>query len=148
MKFYKNFKYLIILFFFISACSNPVDELEIGTKYIYYSDGSRCTETNDEKCVTREFINKLCKVKNVGVTRLLATSYGLNRDFRELAEANGVSSEVFIDNNKCGLRMTTAGIYRGTSTRVTYTCDSVNSFVKQKDGQLLVYHATSCWTLN
>ena len=135
----------VFLIWYLFA-GNTYSELEVGKEYTYYADGS-CTERKGRKCVTQEFINKLCKVKKVGVSRLLATGYSKNRDFRELAQANGVSAEVFIDNNKCGLIMTTQGIYRGTSKRITYTCNQVNTFIKLKDERLMVSWASSCWTL-
>jgi len=139
MKSNLNIVYMVMLTLIISACSsNPADDMETGIQYTYYPDGS-CKDRDNNKCVTNEFINEICEFSDdIGVTKFVATSYSVGPAFKALANANGVSTKIIMDNNTCFVKLTTGGMYRGTDRMLTRTCQ-VYQFIKSPStGKLLI----------
>jgi hypothetical protein len=139
MKLNLKIVYVVMMTLIITACSsNPADDMDAGIQYTYYPDGS-CKDRDNNKCVTKEFINEICQSSDdIGVTKFVATSYSVGPAFKALANANGVSTEIIMENNTCFVKLTTGGVYRGTDRMLTRTCQ-VYQFIKSpSSGKLLI----------
>lgn len=116
-----------------SSSSHSKINLNEGTKYNYFSDGS-CKEN----CLTKEQAESVCKsVSGVTSKAIRLLSILANNETKALLEGGSLSSfNANWTGNSCYATVIMSGIYKGSSTRVNVS-GKANSFLKS-NGEILV----------
>jgi hypothetical protein len=95
--------------------------LKEGVEYKYYNDSSCSQETDKQVCMSRDNYFKLCQ-KNPSFTDSAVRMLGLsNSDFKILSEVGIDYLDYVINdtNQSCEVVISTSGIIRGSSKRIT-----------------------------